>query len=343
MKDFIRTGLLYSLSIAIVSTVLAVLLFRNGSSQVVFSDVRTRNVLLQVNDGDESALINETAPSRTITLRGFEVTYVERGSLPQHDRTFVVSAASLPVTLNRMDQLHIKDIGIRSGTRLTVSSGDEMLDLVFDGSADCCRGRIGVGNSFAMTSGNLETRQYTPHLIDEMSPNLRLRCATPPCSMSLSLLEDSLQGFIENRRVSILSFDKPGTAIASSLGVGESGILGGNVEVNANDLLGIEYTLRKVSLANGDGVTMFGGDGGLSLDLREKVLSINSVSSRVESFRYRSRAGAERDLLPSLLELVLREPWRPSLLSIFVGIVPALAAFLQARLASNSKRRRVRP
>lgn len=330
---------MYLLAATTVVAVLVMLRSHNGTSHAIFTDVRTSSVtMVLVGEDDGIPLINETAASRAATIRGFDLTYVEPGRQPEQARTHVVSTARGPLTLRRLDQLHIKDIVARPGTRLVVSAGQGTLDLIFDGDADCCRGRIGAGQRVGM-AGTGDATDATARRIDAASPNLLLRCVAPPCSISLHLLNGSIQGLIENRPAGIRTFDKPGTVGAASGHAGESGIVGGSVEVLANDLLGNDFTLRKVALVPGDGITLEQADGGLSLDVRDEVLLINSVSNRIDGFHYRLRAGKERNMLPSLLELMLREPWRPSLFAIILGIVPGFVTFVRARLADQSKKR----
>jgi hypothetical protein len=341
MKDQLRTSLLYVLAIVTIIAVLLLLRSRNGTSHAVLSDVRTSSVTIRLGGEDNGApLINETASSRAATLRGFELTYIERGRQNERERTHVVSTASEPLTLHRLDQLHIKDIAAKPGTRLVIGAGPGTLDLIFDGDADCCRGRIGAGERVGMAATGDAVRAK-PRWIDAASPNLLIRCAAPPCSISLDLREARIQGFIENRPAGIQSFDKPGTAGAAPGSAGVSGILGGSFELTANDLLGNEFTLRKLTLAPGDSITVEQGSSGLSLDVCDKELLINNVSDRVDAFHYRPRAGNERNMLPSLLELMLREPWRPSLFAIILGIAPGLVAFVKARMASRVKKRRI--
>ena len=339
MRDYIRTGLLYFLAIATIAAVLVVLRSRNGTSNVALRDVRTTSATMQVSAGyRRDPLINETAPSRVATLRGWDATYVEQGSQPAQTRTHVVSTAVAALTLRRRDQLHVKDIIVKPETRLTISAENRMLELVFDGGRDCCRGQIGVGESVGTSSETLKTTRFEKHRIDPAWPNLMLRCVTPPCSISLDLLSDEVSGIIEDGPIGSVSFNKPGTTATSVDSFGESAIIGGSFEVKANDLLGNEFALRKVPLSSGDSVAIEANSGGVSLDVRDKVLLINSVSDRVGALRYRPRSGTERNMLPSLLELLLREPWRPSLFAIIVGIAPGLVAFIKARLASRSKK-----
>ena len=338
LVETLRKRSVYVIAIIIVAAIILTLRSFNAATQTSLIDVRSTSVTLQSSqDGEIAPLLNETAPARSIELRGFEIV-VDR-SAQGAVRQDVQKLADQVVMLQRTDQLHIKDLYIRSGGRITMSYGSGILGLSVDGEESCCWGRIGVGTSVKIERP--ET-QIAPEVdsIDPSSPNLAIVCQLPPCSIAVTLQSSSVDNLVEDWPTMSLGFMRPGTDSITQAG-GESAILGGTIKVDAVDLLKNNFGLRKLVLPQGTAIVPApGAHAHVSIDIRDDVLVVNSVLKNASQFDIRYRDGETNDILPTLLEVLIREPWRPDLVAIVLTAVPFLVRYCAPFVLIHRRKKR---
>ena len=346
----LKLGPAHVVSFVVVVMALIVLRSFNADSRITMSNVRSTSVTLRAEPHDPTLpFMNETAAARSIVLNGFEVDISQQAAGTATRLNTTLDAASGPVILRRSDQLHIKDLVLRPGTQVVLTYRAGILGMTFSGLSNCCAGRIGVGSSVFLSAGDhrggpvSSAKGGLPTKTDATKPNLAIRCIDPPCAMTISLQQNSIENLVEDWPATLAGFDRAGTGEDGANLRGESAILGGSILVAATDLLKGSFELRKIDLARGDSIVPApDGTARVNMDIDQDALSLNGELRGLSHLTLRSRAGEPTDILPTVLEVVLREPWRASLTGIILAAVPFLVGVIQRyRKRLQSRRRKV--
>ena len=206
-----------------------------------------------------------------------------------------------------------------------------VLAISLIGAPGCCEARLGTGESIAVGTPGSASRSLA---LEPSEPNLQLRCPTGVCSIAARINDATVDGLVEDQQSALLHFNRPGSQRRGAADRAESALLGGVLTISAKDLLNRSFTLRRVELDRGTALLPEKGSGLFSVDLREGTLVVNGSMQGMTKLGLRPRAGEAEDIQPTVLEVLLREPWRVSLVAIFLAAVPALAAFF-VRLRSR--------
>jgi hypothetical protein len=297
-------AVLASVSIA---TVLVVLRFISSGATIYLDSVQVSNFEF-TRIRSQSALFNETATADMITLTGFTATIGQK------------MIQEIAVSLQRSDQLHIKELFVEDGTKIRVAIDGAMLGIIAGDrvSVSCCEGRIGIGERVLLTIPPSE-----PSIVDSEEPNPRIQCTSPPCTLVLRLQNKPIENLIQDQVINRVSFKRAGTETSVTDGRIDSSILKGKIVISGIDLLGTPFVLRTVELSPGDVIDVE-PDGSIlaNVDLQDGSLLVTGALKNASKVLYSSRGGDTGNLVPSALEIILREPWHQTIWGIAVALLP---------------------
>ena len=331
MKSFslsLRFVVLYLFSIILVVSSLVVARYITADSLVSLVDINCTGILVESSTPGSSfgGVFNETLVADSIKLSGFKLTFVRNGPGTKDSRVSIIGLQGGDPTLIRADQLHIKDLFVQPGTRVVLTDEAGTVGIGFLGDQHCCYGRIGVGSSVKIGQGRLP---YSIEALAASDPNIDVSCERTPCSIVVATRSTPINNIIENWQAKNISFERPGTDYATQAHVGESAIISGLVKVTSKDLLGNELALRKIKLAMGDSVgPSSAGDLHLNIDVYNDHFRVNALISGETYFVIKKRSGETLNAIPSILEVILREPWRAQIVTFIASSVPALFGLL---------------
>lgn len=328
----------------------------NASSEVYLADIRTAAVSFQDwASGQDDPIFNETATAQSVVLTGFRTTFVtvvSKPPNPQELKLVELDASKSPIVLTRIDQLHLKDFFPGRGTLISVVFEQGVLSLVFENSnpSGCCRGRIGVGDAIYIQQGSTgldagpERNAYSlavKQTLHPMHPHVSVSCPAPPCSLVIRVRQLPITNFVSGAVVRALRFDRANTASLSVGQPAEFAIQSGTVSVGGVDLLNTQFILRKVVLATATGLIVSSKDNAnITIDLNQTGLLVNASIPSATYLAVRRRSDELEDLLPSVLEISLKEPWHKSLATMVAAAVPVLLQFFWLGRTLMRKRRK---
>lgn len=288
-----------------------------GASTIAFSS-----------ENSDFPLFNETAFADSVTLNGFTM-YL--GARIISDRA---------ITLQRSDQLHIKDLFAVAGTPVVINTDGIKLGIVLasGGLTNCCEGRIGVGKHVIISD---QQGQYSR--ITVADANLLIKCGFPPCTVVLRLREKSVDNLIQDRPISRVSFRRAGTSVISANDRIDSSIIKGKINVDGFDLLGAAFSLRTTDLTQGD-IIDISPQGFMSpdIDIKDGALLLTGSLKNAPVVLFSPRGGNPRNLVPNALEVILREPWHKTLWAVVLTFSPLILMLARQPFYRKSEARRSR-
>jgi len=274
----------------------------------------------------ERPLISETARSRQISFTGF--------SAPQ----LGLAVAGHPFTLERADQLHVKDLYASEDSLVRMAlTGTSLTIFVDTGSRERSRsfGRIGVGDKARFKAGGAAR-----HDAGAGDGNVAITCDAPLCAMVLNLLDPAIEELVRPFDIGRLSLRVAGSDAESASAAQVSSIREGTIAVSAKDLFGVPFSVRSLTLTAGDALLLDpDAKGRVRIDT-EKGLFKLSFSLNGGRHRFVSRVGDEIVLAPSTLEILVREPWHKTLWGLVLALIPLLmqfASFIRSRIVQKQE------
>jgi len=295
-------------------------------------------------------LLNETAVADEIALIGFSVTLFETGEPSARKHGLTLSPTmDTAITLWRLDQLHLKRLFVKAETPVVLTREQGLLGIILGGDgSDCCRGQIGAGTGVtvaysphgAPTVVTIAETQRRDYRLDPMEPNLQISCQARICSIAIRLRQQSIDGLIEGQFVHAINFDKVGTDVQRAGQYPESSIVSGALKLTGIDLLNDKFSLRTIRIASGNNLLVGPtGNGHISIDVRPDSFVLNDNFDNAASLAIRPRTGEAYSVLPSALEVILREPWHKTLLGLFVACTPIIVQIIHYNTTGRRRRK----
>jgi hypothetical protein len=138
-----------------------------------------------------------------------------------------------------------------------------------------------------------------------------------------------------------LNFNRPNTQPAGSNARLESSVVSAKVTVEAVDLLRIRFPVRSLTLAMGSSLLLSPSDTSfITVDVSDNDLLINGRVQNATSIAVEQPSDSAYSLLPSILEILLKEPWHKGLIALVIGAASGLIALSRLALRSGRKKRR---
>ena len=269
-------------------------------------------------------LLSETARSRQISLTGF--------SMPELSQTVMGNV----LTLGRADQLHVKDLYApeKSFVRMALA-GTSLTVLIDTGTQEYARSfvRIGVGDKVILRSTGADR-----HDADVSEGNVALTCDEPSCAMVLNLIDPAIKELVRPFDIGYLSLRVAGSDAESDSATQVSSIRGGKIRVAAKDLFGEPFAVRSLSLTSGDALLLDPkANGTVRIDTEKGHFRL-SFSLDSGRHKFVSRVGDDINLAPSVLEILVREPWNKTLWGLALALIPMLiqiTSFVRGKIVRN--------
>jgi hypothetical protein len=308
---------------AAAAAVISMLVLRMNSAPATLSTAGLLTTAIQFESREaDRPLLSETARSRQISFTGF--------SSPELG--MVVSES--PFTLERSDQLHVKDLYASENSRVQIALNGTSLTLV-TGLPPSQRlrsfGRIGVGDKVW-----LKTEGGTRHQIGAGEGNISMTCGVSSCAIVLVLLDPVIDELVRPFDIRRLSLRIAGSDAESVSAAQVSSIREGKIVVSARDLFGVPYTVRSLTLSAGDALILDPIANGRVRIGTQKGLFKLSFSLEGGRNRFVPRVGDEILLAPSILEILIREPWHKTLWGVVLALIPMIiqfASFVRRRIS----------
>jgi len=267
----------------------------------------------------ERPLLSETARSRQISFTDFSTTELSPAILDN------------PFTLERADQLHVKDMYVSENSLVRMAlTGMSLALVVGAGSRENSRSfaRIGIGKKVWLKD------VVSRHDLDASDGNIAVMCDAPSCAMVLNLLDPTIEELVRPYYIRRLSLRVAGSNADSDDAAQVSSIQEGKITVSATDLFGVPFAVRSLTLASGDSLLLDpDAKGRVRIDTRKGLFNL-SLGLEGGQHRFVPRVGDEITLAPSMLEIMIREPWHKTIWGLVLTLIPL---FIQLGLFVRSR------
>jgi hypothetical protein len=331
-----RLGQAWPTMAAALIVVCAMLILRliNSNNNIALEEIQLSALSFTLHsDARYVNLFNETAESDRVLLAGFAMqSWLPSGNRDQAQPREVPRS----IMLQRVDQLHLKSLFVRPGTRVTLNIDRDVLGIVLQAPSEdsCCDGLIGVGTIVSVDVDDMPKPGVSGQVSVD-APNIKIACATSPCSMSFQL-RSTAGSLIGSEIVEGIRLDKAGTEVHQ--GPPDSSILKGNLRIAATDLFGDQFSVRSIELSRGDRLTIDPkATARIAVDLRPDSLGLAGIVIGARTLAFEARAGDSRNVLPSILEIAVREPWPKTLVGAVLAAIPLIVGLSQICYSASGR------